>query len=86
MSCKELSSMSVSEVKDIMSSVDTVMVDCDGVLWHSNSPIEGAPETIRRMREVGKRVFFCTNNSTKTRQEYAQKCENLNFGGDLVSE
>ena len=34
---------------------------------------------------MGKRVFFCTNNSTKTREEYVKKCANLGFGGDKVN-
>ena len=37
-----------------------------------------------RFRELGKRVFYVTNNSTKHRKEYKTKVDNLGFGGDLV--
>ena len=39
---------------------------------------------VRTFRDLGKKVFFCTNNSTKSRSEYVQKCKDLNFGGDIV--
>ena len=30
-------------------------------------------------RDLGKKVFYVTNNSTKTREEFGEKCEVLNF-------
>ncbi|KAL3319931.1 hypothetical protein Ciccas_001387 [Cichlidogyrus casuarinus] len=56
-----------------------ILFDCDGVLWRSETPINGAQNVISRLLKVGKRVFLVTNNSTKTREEYAQKCANLGF-------
>ena len=44
------------------------------------------PADLFRFRELGKRVFFVTNNSTKHRREYKLKVDTLGFGGDLVSE
>ncbi len=45
----------------------------------------GSAKCIRTLREsLGKKVFYCTNNSTKSRQEYVEKCEQLGFGGNLV--
>ena len=40
---------------------------------------------IFRFRELGKRVFYVTNNSTKHRREYKTKVDKLGFGGDLVT-
>ena len=37
-----------------------------------------------RFRELGKRVFYVTNNSTKHRREYKTKLDKLGFGGSLV--
>ena len=37
-----------------------------------------------RFRELGKRVFYVTNNSTKHRREYKTKVDKLGFGGSLV--
>ena len=39
---------------------------------------------IQRLRQLGKRVFYVTNNSTKHRREYKTKVDKLGFGGDLV--
>jgi len=81
MACQDLASMSPTEVKTFFDSYDTVLTDCDGVLWKGNSPIEGSPEMIHKFREMGKRVIYVTNNSTKTRKDYVKKCADLGFGG-----
>ena len=46
--CKEVASLSDSEVSDWINSFDTVMTDCDGVLWVGAEPIPGSPEMINR--------------------------------------
>lgn len=75
--------MTDQQVRDWINSFDTVMTDCDGVLWVGAEAIKGSPEVIRRFRELGKRVFYVTNNSTKHRREYKAKVDKLGFGGDL---
>jgi len=81
--CKEVSSMTDLEVSTWFDSFDTVMTDCDGVLWVGSEPISGSPEMINRFRDLGKRVFYVTNNSTKHRREYKTKLDKLGFGGTL---
>jgi len=81
--CQEVRSMSDDEVKSWINSFDTVMTDCDGVLWVGSEPIQGSPQMINRFRELGKRVFYVTNNSTKHRKEYKTKLDKLGFGGDM---
>eukprot|EP00636_Phaeomonas_parva_P017765 CAMPEP_0118883074 /NCGR_PEP_ID=MMETSP1163-20130328/22208_1 /TAXON_ID=124430 /ORGANISM="Phaeomonas parva, Strain CCMP2877" /LENGTH=323 /DNA_ID=CAMNT_0006820365 /DNA_START=66 /DNA_END=1037 /DNA_ORIENTATION=+ len=49
---------------------DAFVFDCDGVLWHGLNPIPGAKETILGLRRSGRKVLFCTNNSTKARRDY----------------
>jgi len=75
--------MTDEQVKDWVNSFDTVMTDCDGVLWVGAEPIPGSPDVIQRLRQLGKRVFYVTNNSTKHRREYKTKVDKLGFGGDL---
>lgn len=75
--------MTDQQVRDWLASFDTVMTDCDGVLWVGAEAIPGSPEVICRLRELGKRVFYVTNNSTKHRREYKTKVDTLGFGGDL---
>jgi len=83
MPCKEVSKLSDVEVAEWFNSFDTVMTDCDGVLWVGAEAIPGSPDMVQRFRELGKRVFYVTNNSTKHRREYKTKVDKLGFGGDL---
>ena len=46
--------------------------------------LAGSPDIIQRLRQLGKRVFYVTNNSTKHRREYKTKVDKLGFGGELV--
>ena len=50
------------------------------VIYH----LAGSPDIIQRLRQLGKRVFYVTNNSTKHRREYKTKVDKLGFGGELV--
>ena len=48
-----------------------------------DSLIDGIPETLEKLRAAGKRLFFVTNNSTKSRAGYKKKFESL--GLDTVA-
>ncbi|KAM9304799.1 glycerol-3-phosphate phosphatase [Gastrophryne carolinensis] len=65
-----------------LSSVDTVLFDCDGVLWRGDEAVPGAPELVNALKRSGKRVFYLTNNSTKTRRMYADKLSRLGFSAE----
>jgi len=78
---KNLNEASKQETQSFFDSFDTVLTDCDGVLWKGNNAIQGSPELIHQFRKMGKRVIYVTNNSRKTRKEYVKKCEDLGFGG-----
>jgi len=56
---------------------DNILFDCDGVLWIRGALIDGAKRTVETLRALGKRLFFVTNNSTKSRDQYAKKFANL---------
>lgn len=53
--------------KELLDTVDVFIFDCDGVIWRGDSLIEGIPETLDKLRKANKRMFFVTNNSTKSR-------------------
>ena len=55
--------------------------DLDGVVWKGDRPIAGAPDTIRTLRDAGKRVTFVTNNSSDTAETYAKKLAEMGAGG-----
>lgn len=44
-----------------------------------------ANETLNKLQEQGKKVFYVTNNSTKTREEFLKKCDKLGFKAEKVN-
>lgn len=56
-----------------------------GVLWHGMDPLKNAQALVIKLREMGKKVFFITNNSNRTRAEFLEKFNNLGFQATVVS-
>jgi len=61
----------------LIDGVDVFIFDCDGVIWRGDSVIDGIPETLEKLRALGKKCYFVTNNSTKSRKGYKKKFESL---------
>ena len=64
-----------------LSDYDCFVFDCDGVLWHGESPIEGAIETVRKLKAAGKHVYFVTNASKRSQVTVYEKFIRLGFDG-----
>jgi phosphoglycolate/pyridoxal phosphate phosphatase family enzyme len=62
---------------ELLSRTKTFIFDCDGVIWRGDSLIPRVGETVEYLRGLGKRVFFVTNNSTKSRAGYLKKFTGL---------
>ena len=70
--------------REISEDVDTVLLDCDGVIWHGDQLVPGAKKAVDYLREtLQKRVFFVTNNATKTREYYRWKFSELGMEVDV---
>ena len=54
-----------------------VIFDCDGVIWKGDTLIDGVPAVLEMLRAAGKKIFFVTNNSTKSRKGYLGKFKSL---------
>jgi glycerol-1-phosphatase len=52
---------------------DALLVDLDGVVYRGDAPVPGAADALRRARELGARVLFITNNSSRTPDQVAAK-------------
>ncbi|KAI0048676.1 2-phosphoglycolate phosphatase [Auriscalpium vulgare] len=61
----------------LLDKYDTWMFDCDGVLWHGDRLIDGAPEVLELLRAHKKSIIFVTNNATKSRPNYKKKFDGL---------
>lgn len=55
-----------------------------GVLWINNNAIPGSAEAMNFFKNLGKKIFYVTNNSTKTRSEFALKAQQLGFIAEPV--
>ncbi|XP_076294767.1 uncharacterized protein LOC143215982 [Lasioglossum baleicum] len=61
---KNLSDMTADQLRIFLNSFDVVLSDCDGVLWILGKPIPGAVESLKRLQDLGKRIYLVSNNST----------------------
>ncbi|XP_076294624.1 uncharacterized protein LOC143215902 [Lasioglossum baleicum] len=68
-----LSEMTSDQLRTFLNSFDVVLSDCDGVLWIINERIPGAVETLKRLQDLGKRIFLVSNNSLLSFDRYKQK-------------
>lgn len=57
-------------------------LDLDGVIWRSDSSIEGSADAVGRLRDTGERVVFLTNNSSRTVQQNLNKLEGVGISAD----
>lgn len=66
----------------------TWVVDLDGVIWLTGVPIPGATDAVQRLRDLGRRVLFVTNNSAPTQDELLGRLERAGItaaAADLVT-
>ncbi|CAI0374196.1 unnamed protein product [Linum tenue] len=75
--------LDLHSARALVDSVEAFLFDCDGVIWKGDKLIDGVPETLDLLRSKGKKLVFVTNNSTKSRRQYAAKFHSL---GISVSE
>mmetsp|Transcript_32166 Transcript_32166/g.77076 ORF Transcript_32166/g.77076 Transcript_32166/m.77076 type:complete len:308 (+) Transcript_32166:9-932(+) len=69
-------------LQQLASSVDAFIFDCDGVLWRGDEPIPGAREAVAALRQQGKKIFFITNNATKSRAGFLTKLQSMGYSAD----
>ena len=56
-----------------ISDFDVVLFDLDGTVYYGSEIIPGANVTIQFFRQKGKKVYFTTNNSTRSRRQIFEK-------------
>ena len=60
-------------------SLDTVLLDLDGVLYVGDTPIPGAVQAVQTLQERGYRLAGVTNTSTRSRAQVHAKLGALGF-------
>jgi len=58
--------------------IQAIIFDLDGTIYCGNSLVDGAIELLEQLECLGINIFYCTNNSTKTRQDICAKLNALN--------
>ncbi|KAJ3354893.1 hypothetical protein GGF32_002317 [Allomyces javanicus] len=69
------------QYRALVDQFDTFLLDMDGVLWQGSKLVAGVDRALARLRALGKRLIFVTNNSTKSRASYVHKLESLGLYG-----
>lgn len=60
-----------------MKDLKAIIFDLDGVIYRGNRLLKGVKEVLDTLRDKGLRIFFLTNNSTKSRTFYSQKLKRM---------
>ncbi|CAB1322076.1 unnamed protein product [Coregonus sp. 'balchen'] len=76
---KECRKIGGSQIRNLLNAKDFFLFDCDGVIWHGEKAITGAPKVVSSLIKHGKNVFFVTNNCTRPRENYVNKFYRLGF-------
>jgi 4-nitrophenyl phosphatase len=62
--------------------IKALILDMDGVIWRSDTPIGNLPDIFRRIEERGIKYVFATNNGTRTPDQYVSTLAKLGVNVD----
>ncbi|ORX33719.1 HAD-like domain-containing protein [Kockovaella imperatae] len=65
------------QYQELLDSVDTFLLDCDGVLYHGSNVVPGIKQVLPMLRRAGKKIIFVTNNASKSRRMYVDTFRKL---------
>jgi HAD superfamily hydrolase (TIGR01457 family) len=61
---------------------DAFLFDLDGVLYRGSEPVPHSASSVARLRELGKRVAFVTNNSARAPSKVAERLRSVGVEAD----
>jgi HAD superfamily hydrolase (TIGR01450 family) len=67
----------------IADTYDAFLFDLDGVLYRGADPVPHAAESLARLRSLGRRVAFVTNNSGRTPERVAERLGAVGIDADV---
>ncbi len=65
------------KIKKIAEKTELFLFDMDGTIYLGDELFSFTPELLKRIKEVGKRYLYLTNNSSKGKLDYVKKLESL---------
>src|SRR5690606_33208774 len=67
----------------LVSHYDAVLLDLDGTVYKGAQPIDGAVETVERIRKEGLPLRFVTNNASKAPETVAEHLRDIGIAAEL---
>ncbi|XP_055627083.1 uncharacterized protein LOC129769087 [Toxorhynchites rutilus septentrionalis] len=74
---RHLLNLSIEEKRAFLDSFDSIMSDCDGVVWNFTGPIPDVDKALQLLKHKGKKLAFISNNGMRTMEEYKRNFNNL---------
>lgn len=74
-----MNSPDIKTAQEIIGKAKALFLDLDGTLYRGNKVIPGATSWVKQVQDQGKKVFFLSNNSSKSTREYLPKLYDLGF-------
>ena len=66
-------------IEELIQKTKVFLLDMDGTIYIDETPIGEMKKTLSLLRERGKKLVYCTNNSSKTPEEYREKLAKIGF-------
>ena len=62
---------------EILQATKLFLLDLDGTVYVDETPIGEMPKTLQTLRDMGKKLVFLTNNSSRTEAQYEEKLRRI---------
>lgn len=63
----------------LLENCEAVVCDLDGTLYLDGNPLSGSYEFLNKVLESGRKLFYFTNNTSKSRKTYLERLKTLKF-------
>ena len=67
----------MNKITESLDGIEAIFLDLDGTIYLGNKLIDGAKDFLVRLKKRKIRIFYLSNNSSKSVSEYVEKLENL---------
>lgn len=68
-----------SSAREVIRRTRCLVLDMDGTIYLDEAPIGDMINTLRLCRESGIKIYYFTNNSSKTQSQYVEKLSRIGF-------